>query len=83
MRRRGRVCEAAAMHLREPALGVGPSTGEKRRGACVSRRWGWGPSASEKGKRMQEKGAIGYILLWLLGVPASVLFVIFLLRGCT
>lgn len=30
-----------------------------------------------------ERGAIGYIVLWLLGVPASVLFVIFLLRGCT
>jgi hypothetical protein len=27
-------------------------------------------------------GAIGYILLWFLGVPASVLFAIFLLRGC-
>jgi hypothetical protein len=31
----------------------------------------------------QERGAIGYIILWALGVPASVLFVIFLLRGCT
>ena len=31
----------------------------------------------------EEKGAIGYIFMWLLGVPASVLFVIFLLRGCT
>jgi hypothetical protein len=30
-----------------------------------------------------ERGAIGYIVLWLLGVPASLLFVIFLLRGCT
>jgi hypothetical protein len=30
-----------------------------------------------------ETGAIGYIVLWALGVPASVLFVIFLLRGCT
>src|SRR5688500_17493871 len=30
----------------------------------------------------QQQGAIGYIFLWLLGVPASVLFVIFLLRGC-
>ena len=30
-----------------------------------------------------EEGAIGYIALWFLGVPASVLFVIFLLRGCT
>ncbi len=28
-----------------------------------------------------EKGAIGYVLAWLLGVPASVLLVIFLLRG--
>ena len=30
-----------------------------------------------------ETGAIGYMVLWVLGVPASVLFVIFLLRGCT
>ena len=30
----------------------------------------------------EESGAVGYIALWLLGVPASVLFVIFLLRGC-
>jgi hypothetical protein len=29
-----------------------------------------------------EQGAIGYILMWLLGVPASLLFVVFLLRGC-
>ncbi len=33
--------------------------------------------------RNGEKGAIGYILLWLLGVPIPVLLVIFLLRGCT
>jgi len=31
----------------------------------------------------QEEGAIGYILLWLMGVPASVLFLVFLVRGCT
>ena len=31
----------------------------------------------------QETGAMGYILLWVLGVPASVLFIIFLMRGCT
>jgi hypothetical protein len=30
-----------------------------------------------------ETGAIGYIVAWLLGVPAVVLFAIFLLRGCT
>lgn len=32
--------------------------------------------------KMQE-GKIGYILLWLLGVPLPILFVIFLLRGCS
>jgi len=30
----------------------------------------------------KEKGAIGYILLWLMGVPETLLFLIFLLRGC-
>jgi hypothetical protein len=34
-------------------------------------------------RKSDERGAIGYIFMWLLGVPASVLFVIFLLRGCT
>jgi len=33
--------------------------------------------------RRREEGAIGFILLWLMGVPASVLFLIFLVRGCT
>jgi hypothetical protein len=37
----------------------------------------------EGGVMNKEKGAIGYILLWLMGVPAGILFVIFLLRGCT
>jgi hypothetical protein len=31
----------------------------------------------------RTEGAVGYILAWLLGVPATVLFVIFLMRGCT
>ena len=30
----------------------------------------------------KEEGAVGYMLLWAMGVPASLLFVIFLLRGC-
>ncbi len=30
----------------------------------------------------KEEGAIGYIVAWLLGVPASVLFLIFIVRGC-
>lgn len=29
-----------------------------------------------------EQGAIGYIVAWFLGIPASVLFLIFLVRGC-
>jgi hypothetical protein len=30
----------------------------------------------------EARGAIGYMLLWFMGVPATVLFAIFLLRGC-
>ena len=30
-----------------------------------------------------EKGALGWILLWLLGIPIPILIVLFLLRGCT
>jgi hypothetical protein len=33
-------------------------------------------------QRGMQEGKIGYILLWLLGVPIPVLFAIFLLRGC-
>jgi hypothetical protein len=31
---------------------------------------------------MQQAGATGYILLWLLGIPIPILLLIFLLRGC-
>jgi hypothetical protein len=31
----------------------------------------------------QDEGAVGYIVLWAMGVPASLLFVVFLMRGCT
>ena len=30
-----------------------------------------------------HEGRVGYILLWLLGVPIPLLFLIYLLRGCT
>jgi hypothetical protein len=30
-----------------------------------------------------QAGKIGYILLWLLGVPIPILLIIYLLRGCT
>ena len=31
----------------------------------------------------RQMGKLGYILLWALGVPIPVLFLIYLLRGCT
>jgi hypothetical protein len=34
-------------------------------------------------ERLHEVAATGYILLWLLGIPIPILFLIFLLRGCT
>jgi hypothetical protein len=40
------------------------------------------PQETERKTMTDEQGAIGYIMMWLLGVPASLLFVIFLLRGC-
>jgi hypothetical protein len=36
-----------------------------------------------EGLRRYQEGKMGYILLWLVGVPIPILFVIFLLRGCT
>jgi hypothetical protein len=31
----------------------------------------------------RQKGAAGWLLLWLLGVPVPILLVLFVLRGCT
>jgi hypothetical protein len=36
-----------------------------------------------KPDRKSEEGKIGWVLLWLLGVPIPILLVLFLLRGCT
>ena len=33
--------------------------------------------------KIKEAGALGYMLLWLLGIPIPVLLLIFLLRGCS
>ena len=30
-----------------------------------------------------EKGAIGWILLWAIGIPIPILLLLFLVRGCT
>jgi hypothetical protein len=34
-------------------------------------------------ERIKETAAMGYILLWLLGIPIPILLLFFLLRGCT
>lgn len=31
----------------------------------------------------RQQGKVGWILLWLLGIPIPVLLVLFLIRGCT
>ena len=33
--------------------------------------------------RAVQEGRVGYILLWLLGVPIPLLLLVYLLRGCT
>ena len=33
--------------------------------------------------RSKQEGKMGYILLWALGVPIPILFLFYLLRGCT
>ena len=30
-----------------------------------------------------EKGKVGWILLWALGVPVPILLILFVMRGCT
>jgi len=30
-----------------------------------------------------EEGKVGWIILWLLGIPIPILVVLFVLRGCT
>ncbi len=30
-----------------------------------------------------EEGKVGWILLWLLGIPLPILLILFLIRGCT
>jgi hypothetical protein len=31
----------------------------------------------------REDGKVGWIVLWLLGIPIPILLILFLLRGCT
>lgn len=43
------------------------------------------PFISEQAKAALQRtqaGKLGYILLWALGVPIPILFLVYLLRGC-
>ena len=31
----------------------------------------------------RESGAVGWILLWLIGIPIPILLALYILRGCT
>jgi len=44
---------------------------------------GSGEPKEAKGRTKTEKGKVGWILLWALGVPVPILLVLFFLRGCT
>lgn len=33
--------------------------------------------------RIHERGKVGWLLLWLLGIPVPILVLLFLIRGCT
>jgi hypothetical protein len=33
--------------------------------------------------RNSEAGKLGWIFLWLIGVPVPILLILFLMRGCT
>jgi len=34
-------------------------------------------------KRHDQKGRIGWVILWLFGVPLPILLILFFVRGCT
>lgn len=45
--------------------------------ARLPRRW------REHSTPRKQKGAMGYVLAWLVGVPIPILIVVALLRGCS
>jgi hypothetical protein len=47
-----------------------PRSGVQRRGVTVT-------------EINKQRGKVGWLLLWLIGVPVPVLIILFLIRGCT
>lgn len=42
-----------------------------------------GRDRTPRRNRRYEEGAVGWGVLWLIGVPIPILIIAFLLRGCT
>jgi hypothetical protein len=38
---------------------------------------------TDNGGPRKQKGTMGYVLAWLLGVPIPILIIVALLRGCS
>ena len=55
----------------------------KQRARGKSHDRGSGEQKETKRRAKTEKGKVGWILLWALGVPVPILLVLFFLRGCT
>jgi len=43
----------------------------------------WRRGILERSDPNKQKGAMGYVLAWLLGVPIPILIIVGLLRGCS
>jgi hypothetical protein len=58
---------------------------ECRHGDCMSFTMKTNPnfSVAAKTARNHLAGKLGWIFLWLIGIPIPVLLVLFLIRGCT
>jgi len=52
-------------------------------GAIKPSRWRYDPVMKYLTKKAAQSGKLGWIFLWLIGVPIPVLLLLFLVRGCT
>lgn len=77
--------------LHEPEGSVNEVTGEipgqkleaKDRSEILACSWTAPSERKMIGMRHSEEGKVGWILLWVLGIPLPILVVLYLLRGCT
>ena len=78
-------CTEAAIAVVAPPLRNATCTSTTRRAVMQKAHWDGDleVGTTDITPNDSERGAIGYIVLWLMGVPASILFLVFLMRGCT